>query len=456
MLTAYRPWGRVLAVEGSIGEQHSYRTGARLDRMPITSFHHALALIVSTGLLVDGFDIFLTAGVAAALVREGVATLTDVAHLSITTSIGMAAGGVLTGFMADRFGRVAGMRVTILLIIAAAVGMAAAPSFNHLLAWRFLAALGLGGETVLAYGMLTEFMPSRTRGRWLAWCALLASAALPLTLGVGYFILPQPDGWRWMLFLPAIAGVGIFLLRLGLPESPRWLEVRGLHEEANAIVERVEASAKSALPPPHSVVAPDSAERSASDAIWPRLLAAIAINVASIGAVYGFVSWLPTFFVAEGHDIASSTLFSGVMASGAPLGALIVLLIGDRVERKWAAVVSSLIAVVCGVIYANATTEAEILAAGFAVVLAIYVYATLALITYVPEMFPTATRLRAIGFASAFGRAAAITMPLLVVPIFSTSGQAGVIALIASLLVGQALVVAAFGVRTSKRSLERV
>lgn len=442
--------------EGSMSQEDAHRSGARLDRMPITSFHHVLALIVSAGLLVDGFDIFLTAGVAAALVREGLATLDDVARLSMITSIALGIGGVLTGFLADRFGRAPVMRATILILIAAAIGMATSPSFEHLLIWRFIAALGLGGETVLAYGMLTEFMPSRTRGRWLAWCGLLASAALPVTLGIGYFVLPSPDGWRWMLAIPAFAGVGIFLLRLNLPESPRWLAVRGRHEEAEAVLTRVEASTRRALPP--LGIEPVAQRAVAMDArpLWPRLIAAIAINVAAMGAIYGFVSWLPTFFVKEGHDIASSTLFSAVMVSGAPFGALIALLIGDYVERKWAAVLSALIAVGCGVAYANATTDGQILAAGFAVVLSIYVFGTLALFTYVPELFPTASRLRAIGFASAFGRAAAIAMPLLVVPIFSTWGQSGVVALVAFLLIAQAFLVSIFGISTSGKPLEQV
>lgn len=425
--------------------------------MKLTRFHYRLGLIVAAGLLVDSVDVYVTAGVSAALVREGVVDLADVGRLAMTTTLFLAVGGLLAGFLADRFGRVAMMRMTMAVVVAGGLGAALAPSFDAVVAWRALTALGLGGETVLAYGVLTEFMPPNLRGRCMAAVGLLSSFALPLSLSLGVVILPMPEGWRWLIAVPSAAGIIIFILRFFLPESPRWLAGRGRMSEADAIVATVEATSRGPLEPPVTAtsqpVSPPSADESQ---IWRRFLAASAIHIATMSAVYGFVSWLPTFFAAAGHSIATSSLFSTLMTLGAPAGTLIALLITDHVERKWAVIGAALAAAVLGGAYAIASGPAAILGLGFLVVAAIYCSATLGLFSYVPELFPTRLRLGAIGLVSTLGRATAFGLPLLIVPLFSSAGQAGVVGLVVALLLGEALVVACFGPRTKSRSLEQV
>jgi len=431
--------------------------GARLDRLPLTHFHYWLALALGAGLLVDSVDIYVISGVSGALVRTGVADLGDIARLAMATTAALAIGGLVSGLLADRFGRLWVMRVTMAFIIIGGVGATLAPSFEHLLAWRVVTALALGGETVLALGMLTEFMPPGLRGRAVAGVGLIASFGLPLSLSLGFFVLPQTEGWRWMLAIPTAAGAVILILRFYLVESPRWLAARGRLKEADTIVAKIEASAKGALASrtemPTSVPA-DQAR--APHSIWAKLATASAIHIATMSAVYGFVSWLPTFFVSSGYTIASSTLFSALMTLGAPVGTLIALLVTDRVERKWAVVVAAVSAAALGLVYALVAAPAAILGFGFLVVTTIYFAATIGLFGYVPELFPTEVRLRAIGFVSMLGRGAAFALPMLVVPIFSAWGQGGVVTLVAGALLLEAGVVALLGMRTQNRALERI
>lgn len=438
-------------------EPPSSDVGERLDRLPLTAFHYRLALVVAAGLLVDSVDIYVISGVAGALVRTGAADLGDVARLAMATTASLAIGGLVAGLLADRFGRLAMMRASMAVIIIGGLGATFAPSFEHLLGWRIVTALGLGGETVLALGMLTEFMPPSFRGRSMAAVGLIGSFGLPLSLSLGYFVLPQVEGWRWMLAIPTAAGVIILILRFYLFESPRWLAARGRLEEAGAIVALVEASAEHARVSPIETPRPPLRESGQADrSIWRKLATASAIHIATMSAVYGFVSWLPTFFASSGYTIASSTLFSALMTLGAPVGTVIALLVTDRVERKWAVVIAALSAAALGVVYALVATPAAILGFGFLVVATIYISATIGLFSYVPELFPTEMRLRAIGFVSMLGRGAAFALPMLVVPIFSAWGQPGVVTLVAGALVLQAAIVALLGVRTQNRSLERL
>lgn len=437
--------------------------GQRLDALPLGAFHNRLALIIGAGLLVDGVDVYLTAGVSGALVKEGVASFGQVAQLAMATTFGLGLGGLVSGFLGDRYGRRRTMQWTILLVIIGSIGAAFSPSFEALLGWRLLTSLGLGGETVLAYAMLGEFMPPAWRGRWLARLGFLANLGMPLGLALGYFVLPNAEGWRVMLAIPGIAAIAVFILRRQLTESPRWLQSRGRHAEAASIVAQIETGAAVAgASVQDGAVDPSAAKTSVprvrlfTSANRGKLAAAIAINIAIMSAIFGFVSWLPAFFVQSGLDIANSTLFAGVMSLGAPIGTLIGMLITDRIERKWGVVVTSLLAIGLGVAYASADGAAGIMISGLAMVITLYVFGTLGLIGYVPELFATGVRMRAIGLCATIGRAFIFVLPLAVVVLFERFGQAGVVALVSTILAIQASVVAIVGVRTRGRALEAV
>lgn len=429
----------------------------RLDRLPITRFHHRLLFAIGAGLLVDGFDVYLAAGVAGALVKQGYASLDDVAWLISATFVALGLGGIAAGFLADRFGRRRMLQITLLLVLIGSIGCAFSRNMTELIAWRCFAALGLGGETVLGYAMLSEFLPPAKRGRGLALLGLFANFGMPLALAVGYFILPYPEGWRWMLALPAIAAVPVLWMRRSLPESPRWLVGRGRNEEANALVSGIERTAQGLSPPP---APPEQITKSeqpgASEGLFTRLLVGSSINIAVMSAVFGFISWLPTFFASEGFDITESLLFSGIMALGSPLGVLIALVVTDRIERKIGIVVGSFGVVILGAFYAAASSDLTVVVLGFLVVTGVYTIGTLGIATYVPELFATSLRMRSVGICSTVGRATAVVMPFVVVPIYARFGQAGVVIVVSTILLANALIVALFGARTNSRSLEDV
>lgn len=423
---------------------------ARLDRLPVGFFHHWLAIVLAAGLIVDSIDIAVGASASGALLSQGFADLDGLARLALTTTFGLAVGGVVAGYLADKFGRVAILRLTMALIIVSALGCALAGDLNTLIAWRFVGALGLGGETILAYGMLTEFMPRATRGRWIAWVAVMASAGLPLSLGVGAILLPLEHGWRWLFATPGLLGVLILVLRWRLPESPRWLSVRGRAAEAEAIVGALSAGrgAATALESP----SPAHATYRDQGPLWRRFVTAASIQCAAMCAIYGFVSWLPTFLVAEGRDVGNAAVFSAIMTAGGPAGAVIAFLIADRFERKWSIVACAGASIAFGALYAGIDGPVVVLVLGCLTVTAIYAFGTLGLMSYMPELFETSIRLRVLGVLSAIGRGAGILTPLAVPPLFVFAGQAGVLALIMSALALCAFVVAALGPATRGRS----
>jgi putative MFS transporter len=172
--------------------------------------------------------------------------------------------------------------------------------------------------------------------------------------------------------------------------------------------------------------------------------------------LYGFVTWLPTFFVKQGFSVADSAGFALLMGLGAPLGSAIGALTSDYWGRKPTIIGASLIAAGFGLVYPHVSDPVLLPAVGFALTVPIYVLVALLFGIYTPELFPTAVRLRASGICHAFGRGATIVTPFVVVNLFESHGVGGVMVLMVGMLALQIVVVALYGVEPRRRGLEEI
>ena len=120
---------------------------------------------------------------------------------------------------------------------------------KQLIVCRFVQGLGLGAEIVVGYSTMTEFVPPKSRGRWLSFMAFLVVAGFPATSLLGYLIIPTL-GWRPMFVIAGVGSLIVWYLRKNLPESPRWLEAQGRTEEAEALMQAIETEAAGGKPLP--------------------------------------------------------------------------------------------------------------------------------------------------------------------------------------------------------------
>ena len=434
--------------------------GARLDRLPISSFHYRIFWLVGAGMFFDGYDLYVAAGVLASTIQTKFSTLPQNLQFISWTFIGMTLGSLITGFVGDKMGRRFTYQINLLIFGLASIAAAFTENMTQLIFCRFVQGLGLGAEIVVGYSTLTEFVPPRTRGRWLSFMAFLVVAGFPVTAILSYLIIPN-FGWRPMFIIAGIGSLVVWYLRKNLPESPRWLEAQGRTAEAEALVQTIEKEASTAGVLPVPAVTAPVVQLGLTDIFRPpilqRLLVGCWVLITINTLIFGFVIFLPQFFLRQGLTITNSLGYTVVLACASLIGCTIGAWLSDTIGRRWSIIGASVITIVAGWAYArfNAASDPTIvLSVGFFLIVAIYVQTAILFGVYTPELFPTEIRLRANGICNTLGRGATVISPFVVGYLMVNFGLPGVVWLMIGLVIVQIAAVYFWGVEPARRSLE--
>lgn len=226
---------------------------ARLDRLPWGRFHRLIVVALGITWLLDGLEVTLAGAVASAL------RTSPALHLS-NTQIGLTGSAYITGavlgalgfgWLTDRLGRRKLFFVTLTLYLAATAATALSWSFASFIAFRFLTGAGIGGEYAAINSTIQEFTPARVRG----WTDLAINGTFWVGAGLGAAgslvllapgALPPDWGWRACFLLGAALALVILPMRAWIPESPRWLVLRGEQARARTIVDGIETRLRGA------------------------------------------------------------------------------------------------------------------------------------------------------------------------------------------------------------------
>ena len=436
--------------------------GARLDRLPISSFQYRIFWLVGAGMFFDGYDLYVAGGVLASVIQTRFSTLPQNLQFLSLTFVGMTLGALITGFVGDAMGRRFTYQVNLLIFGLASLAAAFAQTMDQLIVCRFIQGLGLGAEIVVGYSTLTEFVPPKTRGRWLSFMAFIVVSGFPVTAILGYLIIPH-WGWRPMFVIAGVGSLIVWYLRKRLPKSPRWLESKGRAAEAEVLMKSIEAEASPTLPLPPPAPAPIAAPVTAADMLRPPILQRLIVGswvlITINTLIFGFVIFLPQFFLRQGLTITSSLQYTVVLSVASLVGCAVGAWCSDAIGRRASIIGASIVTVVFGYIYARfdaASDPATVLSIGFVLIVAIYVQTALLFGVYTPELFPTEIRLRANGICNTLGRGATVISPFVVGALMVHYKLPGVIWLMIGLLVVQIVMVWIWGVEPRNRALEDV
>ncbi len=292
--------------------------------------------------------------------------------------------------------------------------------------------------------------------------AFLVVAGFPATALLGYLIIPA-WGWRPMFVIAGVGSLIVWYLRKNLPESPRWLESQGRTAEAESLMQAIEKeSAGGGTLPPLMVPAPVP-KVAASDMLKPPLLQRMIVGswvlITINTLIFGFVIFLPQFFLRQGLTIANSLAYTLVLSAGSLVGCVVGAYLSDAIGRRSSIIGASIVTIVSGYIYARFDASADpaiVLSVGFVLIVAIYVQTAILFGVYTPELFPTEIRLRANGICNTLGRGATVVSPFIVGALMASYKLPGVVWLMIALVVVQIVVVWAWGVEPRNRGLEEV
>src|SRR4051812_41841372 len=244
----------------NIHEMQRVSAAARLDRLPIFSFHRHILWLLAFCFFFELGDINTFAFSAPAIRAQWGISLDVIRNITAATFFGMFLGATTGGWFADRIGR---KRALII-----AVAWFSLFSLLNAIAWepvglfiaRLLTGIGLSAMTAIGITYIAEMYPARSRGTFQGWVMGVGLLGIPAAAFVARMLIPAfPFGWR-LVFLWGALGLLFPLLAKRLEESPRWYEKRGQFAAADEVLTRIERAAereKGPLPAPDpSVVAP--------------------------------------------------------------------------------------------------------------------------------------------------------------------------------------------------------
>jgi len=212
-----------------------------VEDVPLNRFHRLLTIRSGGGSFVDGYVLSII-GIAMMKISPALGlTAFWEGLIAASALIGIFFGGFIGGALTDRLGRRMLYFVGPTLFVICSVAQYWVQSGEMLFALRFLNGVAVGIEYPVATAFLVEFLPKKNRGPCLATLTILwfAGAAAAYMIGEALLHFGGPDAWRLTLASTAVIGALLFLVRMGTPESPRWLMSKGRHAEAEAIIRRV-------------------------------------------------------------------------------------------------------------------------------------------------------------------------------------------------------------------------
>ena len=220
---------------------------ARMDRLPWSMWHVRILIALGTSWLLDGLEVTLTGSLSGILESKDGLSLreTQVTEAASTYLAGAVTGALLFGYLTDRLGRKRLFMVTLATYSLATIATAFSHDYLVFTIFRFFTGLGIGGEYAAINSAVDELIPSKVRGRvdlavnatfWVG-AALGCVATVFLLHG---HMLPRETGWRFAFGVGGTLGIAVLALRYFVPESPRWLMLRGREDEANKIVSDIE------------------------------------------------------------------------------------------------------------------------------------------------------------------------------------------------------------------------
>ena len=413
--------------KNTVQTERGLSRNARLDRLPFNAAHRKLLVASGIGWAFDAMDVGLVSFVVAAIAADPHFNLnaTEKSWVLSVGFVGMAIGAALGGYFADRVGRKTVFTATLVIFGLANAGMACSWTLVALLIARFIIGLGLGAELPVASTLVSEFSPTRHRGRMTVLLESFWAVGWIIAAAIGAFVIPNTGdwGWRWALLIGALPLLYAVVTRAHIPESVRFLESKGREDEAEQAVRYFE-QASGVAPVASPKAEPLSAIRTRELFGHQYLARTVAIWLTWFFvnfSYYGAFTWMPSLLADQFGSLTSSFGYTLIISLAQLPGYFLAAWLVEIWGRRRTLSVFLAVSAVAAFAFSQAGSVAAVI--GFGMLLsASNLGAWGVLYAVTPEIYPTRLRGAASGAAAAVGRVAAIIAPLLVPWFLTLSG----------------------------------
>ncbi|WP_209323787.1 MFS transporter [Brevibacterium renqingii] len=424
-------------------------------------FQRKVTLLSAGGTFLDGFDLTVIAVALPMIANEWDVGAWEKSLITSSAIIGSFIGAAVLGNLTDRFGRKAMYVIDLLAFVIFAALTAFSQDVWQLIIFRFLLGVGIGADYPISATIVSEFASKKGRGKLSTSLGAMWFVGAVVAYLVGLAVLPLGDfAWRALLLVGAVFALVVFIFRVQLPESPRWLLAHGRVEDAKNVVEKVTG------------VRPTQAEIAVDDQPKPGESAKLFVGIQRrrtlfvcgfwfcyATAYYGISMYTPTIlepFTSGSH--VSVIIGSGVIALLGLAGSVIGMNLVDSWGRRPLIITS----------FAGLTAALIVLACvvgpsfGFLVVLfsiaVLFANSGGGILNFVypTELFPTSLRATGSGLATSVSRIGSILGVLAFPNLVAAWGNNAALWVFAAVGAAGLLICVFMAPETKNRSLEEI
>ena len=383
-----------------------------LDELPPNRFHYRIAAFTSGGTFIDGYALGVLTIALAVIPSSFELTPLLEGLVGSAALIGLFVGGLFLGPVTDKIGRKKLYTVDLVVFLIASIAQFFVQDAIQLFIVRLVLGIAIGADYAVGPTYLAEFLPTKLRGPLLGSLAAIWRVGYLASVVVGYLMKDSgPDAWRWILLTSAVPSAAVLMLRMGAPESPRWLVQQGRYDEAEAIVTKFlspQASVADLVAAHERNPVPRRSNLRVIGELFSRqwrgrTLFAGFFWIAQSTPQTAIFTFLPTLYVALGISggFSHTLVQNGVLTLGGIAGMFVI----NRVGRRRLLIVTFWIMSVSVVALAILPAPSATI-----VVTCLLVYTLVESVAgnlqfvYPSELFPTAIRGAGVGMAAALSR----------------------------------------------------
>lgn len=433
-----------------------------IDDLGISKFTWVLFILCGINMLFDGYDNMIVAYTMPQIAEEWALTKIQTGSLVSWGLLGLLFGGLSAGVLSDAIGRKKTLLLSCVFYSIFCGLIYFANSFEMYALFRVLSGFGLGACLPVSITLVSESVPSKNRGLFIT--SLFAFFLFGWVLAglIAMFIIPI-FGWKFCYLLGLIPCFYAILLAIKLPESARWLLMKGHEEAAFKIIRRMELAAKGVATKwaPGSIIVPTPQKSVGPAALFSRQFLPVTLGLSFVyflGSmiVYGVSGWLPSLLVAKGYTMVAGYSFAIMQNSASVLANIVTGYCSDTYGRKKTLMFGFISLGIVVILLGYSSTTAQLII--FAILVGFFSnFALTGIQPLLAESYPTEFRNTGVAYSQAFGRLGSMSGPILAGFVQTIGfGFTGTLAMFAAPAAICVIVLLFFKMETKGKSLETI